>query len=114
MMHLLSPEMMMGVLPLIGISLKIKEDIRKQHPEYGKKRIECAHVTDAFLGGTGKRENLIPLSIPEHILDHVVKAESTEDWDIAQRQYGAAHLIAKRATPQEIEEANQLLEKRKR
>lgn len=100
---------LVGLLPLVGISLAVKESIRKQHPKYGEERIEVAHVVDAFKGGTGQRENLIPLSIPEHIVDHVVKAENEENWEDAARQYGAAHMIAKRATAEEIAKANLLL-----
>jgi hypothetical protein len=98
-----------GILPLIGISFAVKESIRKQHPLYGTRRIEVAHIQDEFLGGSGERSNLQPLSIPEHLADHVNKAQQATDWRIASRQYGAAHLIATRATPSELEEANALI-----
>jgi hypothetical protein len=86
-----------------------KELVRRQHPQYGQRRIECAHIKDSFLGGTNDLDNLKPLSIPEHLVDHVTKAEQATDWEIARRQYSAARLIAYRATPEEIEEANQML-----
>lgn len=104
----------MGILPLVGISIKIKEEIRKQHPEYGKKRIEVAHIIDHFLGGTGHRENLQPLTVAEHILDHVVKAENAIEPRVVDIHYLSAHTIAKRATFEEIVETNQLLRTRKK
>lgn len=103
---------MVGILPLVGISFAVKESIRKQHPDYGRKRIEVAHIQDEFLGGTGERTNLQPLSIAEHIVDHVNKAKEATDWQVAYRQYGAAHMIVTRATPEEIKEANKLLKKK--
>lgn len=104
----------MGILPLVGISIGVKTSIRKLHPDYGKKRIEVAHIVDEFLGGTGQRTNLQPLTVAEHLADHVHKAEEANDWNVACKQYGAAHMIATRATEEELEEANQLLGKRKR
>lgn len=103
-----------GILPLVGISLAIKESIRKQHPLYGQARIEVAHIQDSFLGGTGERTNLMPLTLPEHLVDHVEKAQSTDDWIVARKQYGAAHMIAQRMTEEEIERANVLLAKRRK
>lgn len=93
----------------MAISLKRKEAIRQEHPLYGQQRIQVAHIQDKFLGGTDDDTNVRPLTVPEHIIDHVTKATSEENWDIARRQYGAAHLIAVNATPEEIAEANRLL-----
>lgn len=114
MIESLPNQIMVGLLPLIGISINIKTALRKLHPDYGKKRIEIAHIQDEFLGGTGQRTNLQPLTIAQHLVDHVHKAEESTDWEIAYRQYGAAHMIASRATPEEIAEANKLLAKKKK
>jgi len=93
----------------MGISVGRKEQIRKQHPLYGQERIQVAHVLDRFKGGADTDDNLTPLTIPEHILDHVQKAmHETNRYNI-ERQYGAAHLLASNATEEEIEKANLLL-----
>lgn len=91
------------------ISLKRKEAIRQEHPLYGQVRIQVAHIEDRFKGGSDDDENLRPLTVGEHIVDHVTKAENEENWDIARRQYGAAHVLAVNATKEEIDEANRLL-----
>lgn len=93
----------------MAISLKRKEAIRQSSPLYGQVPLEVCHVKDRFLGGTDDDENLVPLTRPAHLVDHVTKAENSEDWGVASRQYGAARLIAKRMTREEIDEANRLL-----
>lgn len=93
----------------MSISSKRKELIRQQHPLYGQEVIEVTHIQDRFLNGSDEDDNLRPLTRPQHLADHVSKAERSEEWDVARRQYGAARLIAKRMTPDETEEANQLL-----
>jgi hypothetical protein len=95
----------------MSISLKHKEAIRQKHPLYGQVRIQVAHILDRFRGGSDEDENLEPLTVPEHIADHVAKAMESEDWGTARRQYGGAHLLAVNATPEEIKEANRLLTK---
>lgn len=91
-----------------------KERIRQQHPQYGKMRIEVAHIIDHFLGGTSDEENLKPMTLPEHLIDHVTKAMDSDNWQIASRQYGAAHLIASRMTEEENEIANAMMPKIRR
>jgi len=93
----------------MAISFLRKEKIRQRHPLYGQQPIEVCHIKDKFLGGSDEDENLVPLTRPSHLADHVEKATESEDWGVAARQYGAARLIAKRMTPEEIEEANRLL-----
>ena len=93
----------------MGLSFNHKEAIRKQHPLYGQKRIQVAHVQDRFLNGSDGDENLRPLLVSEHIVDHYSKAVNTEEWSIAIKQYNAAHLLAVNATPEEIKEANRLI-----
>lgn len=93
----------------MGISLGRKEAIRKQHPLYGQVRIQVAHIQDRFLGGGDEDENLVPLTVAEHIVDHVEKAKNSGTWEIAVRHYGGAHLLAVNATEAEINEANRLL-----
>lgn len=61
------------------------------------------------MGGSDEDENLVPLTRPSHLADHVEKATESEDWGVAARQYGAARLIARRLTPEELDEANRLL-----
>lgn len=109
MIEALPNQIMVGLLPLVGISLGIKTAIRKLHPQYGEKRIEVCHIQDRFKDGTDTEDNLVGLSVGEHIADHVLKAMNETDKKNIFRQYGAASLIAKRATPEEIEEANRLL-----
>ena len=105
---------LMALLPTLGISFLVKESIRKHHPRYGEQGIEVAHIQDEFLGGSSERSNLQPLTLPEHIVDHVTKAKEASGWIVARKQYGAAYLIAQRATVEEIEEVNRMLRSKRR
>lgn len=93
----------------MAISLNRKEAIRQQHPLYGQVRIQVAHVVDRFKGGSDEDDNLIPMTVGEHIVDHVIKAMSETERRNIDRQYGAAGILARNATEEEIREANKLL-----
>lgn len=93
----------------MAISTNRKESIRQQHPLYGQVRIQVAHVQDRFKGGSDDNENLVPMTVGEHIVDHVAKAMSETERRNIDRQYGAAGILARNATPEEIAEANRLL-----
>lgn len=108
------PGLMVGLLPLVGISIAVKESIRKQHPKYGEERIEVCHDVPVFRGGTGKRENLFPATLPEHALQHLRDAEASEDWDTAKANYCATHLIVGRMTEHEYQDFCKMMETRKK
>lgn len=98
-----------AIIPLVAISIARKESIRKEHPLYGQERIQVAHIVDRFKGGSDDDSNLTPMTVPEHIVDHVTKAMSETERQNIMKQYGAAHLLAVNATEEEIAEANRLL-----
>lgn len=93
----------------MGIGLILKEKIRQLNPLYGQTPIEVHHRQPKFLQGSDEVENLVGLSRPQHLAEHVKQAMESEDWGTARRQYGGARLIAQRMTEEEIEEANRLL-----
>lgn len=93
----------------MAISTNRKEAIRQQHPLYGQERIQVAHIVDRFKGGSDDDDNLVPMTVPEHILDHVQKAMQETNRVDMEKQYGGAHLLAVNATEEEIKKANLLL-----
>lgn len=102
------------VLPLLGISLKIKQNIRQHHPQYGQCRIEVCHVEPRFAGGTSERSNLVPQTLPEHALQHLDDAVNSNDWEIAKANYWATHKIVERMTQGEFTNFNEMMKSRKK
>ena len=97
---------MVGLLPLVGISFAVKESVRKQHPEYGKERIEVDHIVPRHQGGTSERTNLQPLSIVEHAEKHWTAAVQSAQYAQARKDYAGVRLIVMRMTEQELNAFN--------
>lgn len=100
---------LVGLLPLVGISIAVKESIRKQHPKYGEERIEVDHIVPRHKGGTSERSNLQPLSIVEHAEKHWTSAVQEAQYAQAVKDYAGVRLIVMRMTPDELENFNNWL-----
>ena len=87
----------------MGLSFTRKEVIRKQHPLYGQERIEVHHIQPKFRGGSDDRQNLEPLLLDDHALQHLYEAENSESRDIAKVHYWATSQIIRRMNSTEKE-----------
>jgi hypothetical protein len=86
-----------------------KDSLRKQHPDYGFVTLELAHIVDAHEGGKRTGGNLVPMTRPQHLLDHMAKADTAPNQYERRRQLGAAISILNRMDKTERQEISPLL-----
>lgn len=53
------------------------------------------------MGGSDDKQNLEAMTLPEHYLDHMIKARNAKDGKTAYKQENAARMIEKRMTEEE-------------
>lgn len=71
-------------------------------------RLEIHHVVPQFQGGNGDEDNLKPVTLVEHALEHLADAQTAEDWQVARGHYASVTLIVKRMSPEEKAQFNRV------
>ena len=83
---------------------RTRETLIADRIDVTNQRLEIHHKNPHFMGGNGDRWNLMPVTLPEHALEHLADALTSETRKEAAGHFAAVSLIVRRMSIEEKRE----------